>query len=492
MRSVMRSWLAALCALAALPLTAGEITLHAEDGGLAIAGQLLSYDGAFYTVETGMGALTVHADRVRCDGAACPQEIPAAELTLAGDPLIGARLMPRLIEGFARARYMRAYREIHDVGDTTHVLLDAATGTARARLRTTLTGSDSGLIALLDGRADIAMSLAKLDDDDDLRVRRLALDALLPAVAPGNAVAAITLPRLSDALAGNIDDWTALERATPGALVLHLYPERSGIQHAIEAQLLGPEGLPLAEDVQRHAGPAALTAALAQDADGLGLALASQQGETRALELAGNCGRVARAHDIALRSGDYPLALPLYLITRAERLDPLARDFVAFLDSDAAARIIRRAGFVDFEPRRFRDPVHALRLPDAPPGALPGFAEAPGVDRITTTIRFEHGAAGLDSPARDALARLADALAEGLHGRRELVVAGFTDATETDDGLAGRRAAEVGAALRDAARMRGLTDLAPEIVTPGGLMPAACDDSAAGRATNRRVEIWLR
>ena len=481
--------------IAALPVRAGEVTLHADEGDLSIDGRLVSYDGAFYTLETTFGPLTLHADRVRCEGDGCPQAgAPAVELNFAGAPLIGAELMPALIEGFARAHDMRTYREIHGDGDSTHVLLDP-TGALRARTRLTLSDSDGGLIALLDGRADVAMSLDILRDDD-LRVREIARDALVPAVAAQNELGAISVPLLADTLAGKIRDWDGLGRDTQGRVALHLYPAASGIQQALEAQLLGPEGLPLADEVRRHPDAATLADALAADPDGLGLALASRPGATHGLTLAGDCAHPSRPTQHAIRSGDYPLLLPLYLHTRAERLAPIARDFLDYLASDTAAGTIRRAGFVDLAPRRFLDPVYALQPDDAtkpaPRPTLPASASPPGAERVTTTIRFESGSAQLDAMAMDAVARLADALADGLHGRRSLVFAGFTDATEAADDLVDDRAAVVRDAVRAALRARGLGDLETEIATPEGLPPAACDDSAAGRAVNRRVEIWLR
>ncbi len=481
--------------IAALPVRAGEVTLHSDDGDLSIAGRLVSYDGAFYTLETTFGPLTLHADRVRCAGEGCPDAgPPPVELTFAGAPLIGAQLMPALIEGFARARGMRTYREIHGDGDSTYVLLDP-TGEIRARMRLTLSGSDSGLIALLDGRADVAMSLDILRDDE-LRVREIARDALVPAVAAQNDLGAIPVPLLTDTLAGKTRDWDRLGRAAQGRVALHLYPATSGIQQALEARLLGPEGLPLADAARRHPDAAILAKALAADPDGLGLVLASQPGQTRGLTLAGDCPHPSRASEHAMRSGDYPLLLPLYLHTRAERLAPLARDFLGYLASDAAAASIRRAGFVDLAPRRFLDPVYSPQPGDdsdiTPRPTLPASVSPPGAERVTTTLRFQSGSAQLDAMAMDAVAQLADAVSDGLHGRRSLVFAGFTDATETVEGLADDRATAVRDAVRAALRARGLGDVETETTSPEGLPPAACDDSAAGRAVNRRVEIWLR
>ena len=87
-----------------------------------------------------------------------------------------------------------------------------------------LTNSDEGFADLLADEADIAMSLREARAGEvnggkdaglgDLtgrgRSRVMALDALVPVVAPSNPVQAITLPELAQVLSGEIDNWQVL------------------------------------------------------------------------------------------------------------------------------------------------------------------------------------------------------------------------------------------------------------------------------------------
>jgi phosphate transport system substrate-binding protein len=87
--------------------------------------------------------------------------------------------------------------------------------------------------------------------------------------------------------------------------------------------------------------------------------------------------------------------------------------------------------------------------------------------------------------------RLAAHLRKQKISGRQWTLVGFADNVGTYDynaDLARRRAEAVGRALTGAG----------VIVTPGNianhswLAPVACNDSDAGRALNRRVEVWLR
>ena len=74
---------------------AQDVTLTARDGGLALNGQLISYDGEFYRIETTYGGLTVDAEGVICDGPACPDlTAPMAAITVVGPPGPAERVLP--------------------------------------------------------------------------------------------------------------------------------------------------------------------------------------------------------------------------------------------------------------------------------------------------------------------------------------------------------------------------------------------------------------
>ncbi|MFN3211311.1 MAG: substrate-binding domain-containing protein, partial [Roseovarius sp.] len=319
-----------LCAavFAALFLFAGarsgaaqDVTLTSRDGDVEISGNLLGFDGEFYRVDTIYGELTVDGSGVDCAGPGCPNlDTYVAEVVFSGAPTIGRLLMPALVEAFA-------IREGYDMGRETledgHVLLsihDPEEGRVVGEFRFRLTNSDEGFADLVADVADIAMSMreirpqeVRLGKDAALgdmsakgRGRVMALEALVPVVAPSNPVNQVTLTELARVLAGDIDNWTAL--GGPDApIAVHLHDARTGLGQATEDLIPLPDGAGFAPTVTRHREGVSLAEAVASDPFAMGLTARAETGNTAALALSGECGFVLRATRRAVKTEDYPL-----------------------------------------------------------------------------------------------------------------------------------------------------------------------------------------
>ena len=490
--------------LAPVRLPAQDVTLTARDGGVSLDGTLLSYDGAYYQVDTLYGALTLDAQGVICEGPGCPDLTRhVAEFGFAGTPIMGTRLIPALLEGFARVRDLRSFREEDGDDRFTYVLLDPATADPVARIGVTLSSSDAGLVSLLAGETELALSLEELDDPA-VRARVVGLDAFVPVVSPHNPVRAISIPDLVDALSGEVTSWEALGWPDGMPIRLHALEEGSGVQQALEAQLLGPRSLPMADTAERHAAPLGLAARVARDPMALGVTLASQSGGATALPLTGACGFRQSATPLAVKAEDYPLTLPLLMHTRAERLPLMAREFLDFLTTEPAQRIIRRIGFIDLGAEAIELEEQGRRLANAIAAAGESVeladlqalvAEMEGTQRLSSTFRFQPGESRLDGASRENVRSLARALEAGLHDGRELVFAGFTDGdgpSHVNLRIAEERATAVRDAVREAAPLLSSDRVTMRVAAFGEAMPIACDDSEQGRRSNRRVEVWLR
>lgn len=481
---------ACLAAPASASAAQGEVSLVSPDGAIALSGSLVGFDGAYYRLDTIYGLLTIAAADVACEGPGCPAAAGLVpEVALAGSPTVGAGLIPALIADLAVQEGL--VLQPPGASPETAVLADPAGGRPAMRFALSLSSSDAGLIALLSGQADAALSLNQLSDPE-VTARVLALDAFVPLVAPGNPLAQITLPELAAVLAGEIVSWADLG-GPDRPIAVHARAGSSGVQQALETLVLAPLGLPLAEGAHRHASAEALAAAVAADPAALGVGLWSQPAAARRLALADACGTVLALEAETIRAGDNPLALPFLLHAPAGRLPEPLRRLLAHAATDAGQAAIRRTGLVDQHPAPM--PAAAGPLPPALQGAT----------RLSTTVRFAAGTAEPDIAGKGAIAQLARALeagsleaggleAESLAGRT-LVFAGFTDVSgpaDTNLRLSQERAQAVLEAVRAAAgRLQpGRVRLVAEGF--GATRPIACDASLWGRALNRRVEVWLR
>ena len=506
-----------LCFIA-IPVLAQDVTLKSHDGAVEITGTLLGFDGEFYRVDTIYGELTVDGTGVQCDGPGCPNLINyVADVSISGSSIMGEILMPALIEAFAIREGYSVERTSDSISRFEYHLSDADSGQKVVRFRFHSSNSDEGFADLLADEADIAMSLREIrpreaqlgyeaglgDMTEANRSRVLALDGLVPVVASGNPVNALSLNQLARVFAGKISNWKDL--GGPDApITLHLIQAQSGLAQAVEDQLMARAKLTLADGIFRHDRNLSLVSAVQRDPFSIGIASYAETGNTKKLTLTGSCGRTLAASRRTIKTEDYPLNAPMFLYFPARRLPKLARDFLAYTRSPSAQIVIRRVGFVDQTAEEIPINLQGDRFVNAisVAGSEVSLEELQrmtkilsSLKRLTTSFRFQTGSTRLDAQSRSNVQQLARALEAGRHDARRLVFVGFSDgegpATANRE-IALKRATAVKEAVLAAAETANPERLNLEVMAFGEAMPMACDDSAWGRQVNRRVEIWVQ
>lgn len=489
--------------LGAGPVCAQDVTLRSHNGGVELSGMLQSYDGEFYQIDTDFGVLTLAAEGVACAGPGCPDlTAHVAEFVIAGSETVGRRLIPALIADFAAEQGLLLHVEAETGTGPKFTLADAETHQPVIRIWLHLKNSDAGLIALLDGRADLALSLNELRDPA-VNARVVALDALLPLVGRGNPVARLTLPELAAVLSGEVDTWAALGWME-APVNLHVRDAAAGVQQALEAQLLAPQGLPLVPGAIRHGDDSGLLQAISRDPFAIGLVLFSHGLEDQALPLVDGCEMVLVANAMSIKTEDYPLTLPVILHARAGRLPLQVRRFLLHATGASGQAAVRDAGFVDLRVHQQPLSAQGLRIANAVRAASGDegldelqrlLAVMEGTARLSLSFRFESGTTELDVQSRSNIDLLARDIEAGIHDGRELILAGFTDGEgqlAANQRLSLARAEAILDALAEAAPLRNDDAVVLRAEGFGPAMPLACDDDDWGQQVNRRVEVWLR
>ncbi|OIP85154.1 MAG: cell envelope biogenesis protein OmpA [Rhodobacterales bacterium CG2_30_65_12] len=499
------------------PAMADDVALTSRDGTLEITGTLLGFDGEFYRVDTEFGILTVDSSGVNCDGPACPTlGNYVAEFTLSGARSMGEVLIPALIEGFTlNAGYALTREELAGTG-LVYRLYDDGGPTEAARITIRLTSSSEGFADLLGEEADMVLSLREVRSAEremvreaglgDLRgirqFRVIARDALVPIIAPGNPVHRLTLAQLAQVYAGKITRWSELG-GEDAPVTLHLTEADTGIGALFADMVMEREGEALAETVLVHGTIRGLTEAVASDPFGIGIATVSQASLSQEITLTGDCAFAVAASRAAVKAGDYPLSVPMYLYLPGRRLPKLGRDFLAYMRSTRAQQVIARAGFVD---QAFTE-VPLANQGERLSNAIRAAGEDVGLDelqrmatlfdgkkRITLTFRFRGGSTVLDTPSQSNVALLAAALEAGQFDGRRLVFVGFSDGQgegAVNARLSRRRAEVVRDAVLAETEAFDPSRMVLETDGFGEALPMACDDTDWGRQVNRRVEIWV-
>jgi phosphate transport system substrate-binding protein len=302
---------------------------------------------------------------------------------------------------------------------------------------------------------------------------------------------------LARALSGEVTNWAELG-GPDMPLVLHGLPEDNGLQRALSERL----GREIAAS-EVHPDLATLAQAVARDPWALAVTGRAVAGDARIIILTDSCGFPLLPTTLGVKAEDYPLALPLQFLTPRRRLPLMAREFLEFLTLPSAQQAIAAAGFVDRAPERQPMTADGLRLINAIQGAgdettledLQRLVDVmDGADRLSFTFRFEDGSSTLDTSSQGNLADLVQLLEAGVYDTDRLILAGFSDgagAAAANQSLSEERADAVLNALRTAAP--GLADdRLPVVMGFGEALPLACDETAAGRRINRRVELWLQ
>jgi phosphate transport system substrate-binding protein len=475
-----------------MPAAAQDVTLVSREGNIVLSGSLQGFDGEFYRIDTAYGPLTVDAQGVICEGPACPDlTAPKATIRIVGAPDAGVRLLPGLFRAFAETRGL-----IYEEGpgpDYAARILDPESRKDLAEISFRPLDPFHASKELAEGNAELKLTARP---EDPFGSRAVALDALVPIMAPDNPTPEVSTVELAAALSGEVKNWADLG-GPDMPLVLHAMAPDTDLGRALGDRL----GIDIQAEVQ-HSDMASLAAAVARDPWALAITGRAEVGPARPLPLTDSCGFPLLGTSMAVKAEDYPLALPVYFLTPQRRLPLLAREFLDFLASPAAEQVVARAGFIDRATERAPMTQDGLRLINAIQGAGEDVTLADlkrlvalmdGADRLSLTFRFEDGGTVLTPSSQENIADLARLIASGGFAGEALVLAGFSDgsgAAEANLALSVERAARVLDELQSAAPDLRPEDL-PRIEGFGEALPMACDETAAGRHLNRRVELWL-
>jgi phosphate transport system substrate-binding protein len=466
---------------------AQDVTLTARDGGLALNGQLVSFDGEFYRIETVYGGLTVAAEGVICDGPACPNlTAPLTVIDVVGPDGPAGRLLAPLFSGFATSR------GLDFVPGEVAEIRDPVSGQPLARIRFLPMADDAALGAVVARRARMTIGFKP---HAALRNHTLGLEALVPIVAVNNPFPVIRSTDLAAALSGRVVNWQDIG-GPDMPIVVHGLADGAALAPAIRARAGGMPAGP------RHMDAATLAAAVARDPWALALIGQSEQGAARSLPLTDACDFPLLATPLTVKAEDYPLTAPLFLGVGRYRQPLLLREFLEYLASDAAGLAVADAGYIDRSLGLAPLTEDGARLLGAIRNAgtevdLPALqrlaAAMTGGQRLSLTFRFQDGSTQLDAHSADNLADLARHIGAGQFADQDLVLAGFSDGSGAADvnlALSKSRADAVRDALLALAPDLSQAQL-PRVEAFGEALPMACDTTAAGRQINRRVELWL-
>ncbi len=492
---------------------AEKITLNALDGTVSVSGDLLDYDGVTYHLKTPVGEISIAADQVSCIGADCPNLVAGkVEFSIVGSATIGENLLPSLIEVYALERGGDLEVSTAADGTTTYSVLEAG-GAIHAEITVLPQDSLGGFAALVEGSTDIGMSSRRASNAEAAgfelagqgklreasQERIIALDGVILAVNRANPVQALDMEQSAGIFEGRITNWKQVG-GNDAPIVVYRQADTSGTATVLSMRAGGVQ----------YSGPAIVletesdvSDAVTADQNGIGLTSFSQERNARALDIRSVCGAVFEPSLFSIKTEEYPLTRRMYFYTTSKPLPDVAAEFIEFVQSDGAQSVINNAGYtgqnsgrasLENQGRRMAQAIvsaggrtELLQLQDLTTIIL-------DAERLSFTLRYNESGA-LDARALRDIERVAAMIRNKEFTSRQLLILGFShNQNSANEQLSSTQS--IAQNVRDAiVTATGRANLGNVRLSPigyGSLLPLSCNESEDGRASNNRVEIWVK
>ncbi len=498
-------------------LHAQTVVLSSKIGDLVISGDLVEFDGEFFKIDSDLGVLTVDGSTVNCAGEDCPEAAEfVSRFSILASQDLGRLLIPELLESFSILLDADIESQRTSEGTQTVRVFDSS-GAKVAEIDNLVAAESLAFEQIIQKNHSLVaasrepnqkevglVQSAGLGNPLDPSQRQLlALDGIVSVVSRQNPVDSVTEKNLRGLLGGEISNWKDL--GGPDAEIrVYATLDNEAFNVAVEMHSLTIATLNNLNIVDLKANLSAVADAVANDPLGIGLTSFSNIRNAKPLALRGECGIFSSPTDFSIKSGGYPLIYFHYLYKPKLRLPLFAREFLTFLTTQTAQNVVASLGFVDTGVSELAIGRQGERLVSAVSQAnndVP-FAEVKGLmgllsgaKRLSATFRFEPGSQTLDVPSKANAEQLALGLILGNFADKVVHLIGFSDSAggaKQNKRLSQQRAETVRKAIIAAAPDGSLDSVTFETSGFGEASPLACDETEAGKQTNRRVEVWIK
>ncbi len=530
------NWIATAGLMTAIifaPLTtvgAAEVTLQMKGGDFAVKGDIKSFDGVKYQIESkSFGSMSLDAARFECVAGDCPKAgtfapaansaiVPGSNLGTAvwmGGSAQGTQVMPKLIQAYAALIGANVTRTIGADPKNLEFRLTDAAGKEIGQFIDARQGVPAGLAGLENKTVDAVWSARAVTPAEQARGESTglgnlrapgnehiyALNAMVVLVAPGNPAVSMTIDNIAKIYSGQIKDWSEIG-LPPGKINVYAMVPTSGYWGAFEDLILKPRGLTASPDIIRIESATDWSDKVTQDPVGIGITSIGLVRNAKPLNLEASCGLITKPSAFLAKTEEYPMTHRLHLYTAGAPRSALARELLAFAMSPRMQPVLKDANFVDQSPEALDFQAQTTRIAYALNAAGPDFdlnlmrtliTELKPASRLTTTLRFDTANFALDNKSLADVTRLRALLESDEYRGKTVILAGFADGIGRFDSnllLSQKRAATVLNALQRAGNKPIQANVATRAYSQ--LAPVACNDTLEARSFNRRVEVWVK
>ncbi|MGH8049753.1 MAG: substrate-binding domain-containing protein [Arenimonas sp.] len=415
----------------------------------------------------------------------CDSAMAQDVIRINGSNTLGNRMVPILAVGWMKKfGYGQITQSRESAGS---IKIGAKRDNESITLEIKGNGSGAGFQDLVNGNAEIAMlsrSLSAKEIDDGWQLGSLnspdqehvlALQAITAIVNSANQLPGLDALQLSKIISGEITDWRQVG-GKPGAIHLHIARQNTGLAE-MQSTILNVRSV--SGDARRHADSKIIQAAVAADANAIGITEFSvKPGAFRTLPVR-VANRYIPADLLHIKTEDYPLMRRLYFYT-GQIVTALGRGFVTYAESEEAQRLLASHGYLSLAPMAI--------IEDDKENFPKEYAQwVEGASRVSLSFRFGNAFSIFDSRGAQDIVRLKDFMQRPENRNRKVILIGHAEKQSSiyqSNSISNEYADLVATSLMEIGinpmRVRGV----------GYSLPLTLANNAVYR--NRRVEIWLR
>lgn len=348
-------------------------------------------------------------------------------------------------------------------------------------------GSSTAFVGLLDGSADIGAASRRARPKEleeaaamgvDLKAWAIGYDGIAIIVHPDNPIQYLTIEQIGQIYRGEIDNWKQVGGLDRPIRRLSR-PIYSGTQALFKSKVIrygaGQEKAGFSRATEFVESSETISMEVAKDRNAiayLGLGWIGPRVRVLGIQAKHDTQPIKATDKDAIRSRTYALVRPLFLYTRGIPQETIA-DFLRFTVSPAGRQLVEENGFIA--------PQTAIAIPSRPDDDAD--EDTPDIERVF----FPFNATELETLDETRLLAWGQTIAQA--PERRVFVEGHVDIggpTPEDIELALQRAHTVA----DLLERSGIAGERMEVSAYGGEKPLSTNNTPAGRAANRRVDIF--
>ncbi len=417
--------------------------------------------------------------------------------TIDGSTILGAKLVPALLEGFLKEHNYSDIKTIED--DATRIIVQgiAPKTNEKQSIEVTLNTTNNGFKSLSLGKCDIGLASRKVNYSelkDNISTSPanelvIALDGIAIIVNKENPLENITKENIEKIFTGEITNWKDINGINAPINVYSLN-NISGTADYFQKFILQDKSISTKNYFENES---LISKKIATDSNGIGFISFSNASDNKILSISYGAALHSSPNKFTIATEDYPISRRYYFYISSKNENSMVDKFVQYARSEQGQDIVSQTGLVsqNIMLEKNSDIISYGTWSNKDNEKRYESITSKCVARLSINFRFAKNSSELDNKALADIERVVSFLTKNEFSDYNVLLIGFTDSSGSyseNIRLSIERSESVKTQL-----INLCSNLSSLIITDGfgEEKPVAPNDSDENKFKNRRVEIWL-